>query len=113
MTKDETSSAHTAAPWIFGESVTSELRFSVTAKIGKTQFPFTILETGNEASARLIAAAPDLLEACKAALTEGDDYKAQEMLKAAIRKAEGTPEYCPCGKELTDENGIRYSPACK
>ena len=39
------------------------------------------------ANARLIAAAPDLLEACRMALEEGDDYKALKAVKAAYAKA--------------------------
>ena len=46
-----------------------------------------------EANAHLIAAAPDLLEACKAALGAVSDFKelraTQKMLRAAIAKAAG------------------------
>jgi hypothetical protein len=40
----------------------------------------------DKANAYLIAAAPDLLEACKAALAVGNDYVAIQKLKAAIAK---------------------------
>ena len=44
----------------------------------------------SHANARLIAAAPDLLEACLATLdAEAGDLTAYEMVKAAIAKAEG------------------------
>lgn len=51
----------------------------------------------NEANARLIAASPDLLEACKAALLQqsihtaclGCDESLVAILRAAIAKAEG------------------------
>lgn len=50
------------------------------------------LHSENLADARLIAAAPDLLAACKLALEEGDDYIAIKAIKAAIAKAEGREE---------------------
>lgn len=40
-----------------------------------------------EANARLIEAAPDLFEACKAALEDVDDWRG--LMDAAITKAEG------------------------
>ena len=44
-----------------------------------------------KANARLIAAAPDLLEACKAVLAaNGEDWEVGErVLRAAIKRAEG------------------------
>jgi len=53
-----------------------------------------------EANAHLIAAAPELLEACKAQLSDGpelDDWgdwaqQKRDMLEQAISKAEGTKE---------------------
>jgi hypothetical protein len=45
------------------------------------------VEGRHEANARLIAAAPDLLEACKAALSDDQPYI--EKCKAAIFKATG------------------------
>lgn len=44
------------------------------------------------ANALLIAAAPELLEACKFSLESGDDLEAIRKLKAAINKAEGKTE---------------------
>lgn len=50
---------------------------------------------GNEDDARLIAAAPDLLEACKALLAAGESgeivdwYHAREQARAAIASATG------------------------
>ncbi len=43
----------------------------------------------NEANAQLIAAAPELLEACKAALEVVTDDVIQGLLNEAIAKAEG------------------------
>lgn len=42
-----------------------------------------------ETNARLIAAAPDLLAACELALESGDDYAAEQAIRAAVRKAKG------------------------
>ena len=42
-----------------------------------------------EANARLIAAAPDLLEAAKAMLARPEGYRPGTALDAAIKKAEG------------------------
>lgn len=78
-------------PWHIGVKQPSSDKFIYGSKgeeiadcVRLTNFP-----DENLANARLIAAAPDLLEACKAALSEGDDYKAMEMIKAAVLKAEG------------------------
>jgi hypothetical protein len=51
------------------------------------------LQPEDEANARLIAAAPDLLEACKAVMA-GDafDERYRDLCAAAIRKAEGRAE---------------------
>jgi hypothetical protein len=48
-----------------------------------------------EADARLIAAAPELLTACKSALSTYalPDCRARELLQDAIAKAEGRPLY--------------------
>lgn len=43
----------------------------------------------NEADARLIAAAPDLLSACKALIDEGPSNDVKRLVEAAIAKAEG------------------------
>jgi hypothetical protein len=52
-----------------------------------------------DADARLIAAAPDLLAACKLALTAGDQQYVQFILRAAIAKAEGVTTEETNGKE--------------
>ena len=64
---------------------------------------FSVLETLSEENARLIAAAPDLLAACKEAL--GYEYgqpglgwrQRIDLLEAAIAKAEGRKRQDPAG----------------
>ena len=51
------------------------------------------------ADARLICAAPDLLAACKLALTAGDHQYVQFILRDAIAKAEGVTTEGTNGKE--------------
>ena len=46
-------------------------------------------EDQEQANARLIAAAPELLAACKLALECGDEMKAEKAIRAAIAKTEG------------------------
>ena len=60
-----------------GDPLITDEKDRVIASVWKAEF------------APLLAAAPELYAACKAALEEGDDYKAIEQLKAAIAKAEG------------------------
>lgn len=69
-------SKHTPGPW----------------KIVKSKFGDLSIKSEVEANARLIAAAPELLEACKRAFdqTDKDARPADwEMLRAAIAKATG------------------------
>lgn len=51
------------------------------------------LDNADRANLRLIAAAPDLLEACRAilSLTTDEPSPAWDLVRAAIRKAEGQP----------------------
>ena len=98
MTKTTTHAKHTPGPW----------------HVEKWEYPKEtklIIQNGNDATceildlwcmddrteerdanARLIASAPDLLAACKNALTDGDELRAMNMIKAAIAKAEGRTE---------------------
>ncbi len=83
--------SHTPGPWhVLNHSMQCIIR-SENFEETFTNIAVTPGLNGNaEANARLIAAAPDLLEACKSALDEGDDYVAMKKLKAAIAKAEGS-----------------------
>lgn len=85
---------HTPGPW----HVNNNFPWLVN---GPPEAPGVIVDTKEhcddeaEANARLIAAAPELLEACKMALLE-DCYDfgasgAPEVIRAAIAKAQGEP----------------------
>lgn len=87
----ETQAKHTAGPWHIGVRQPSSDKFIYGSKgeevadcDRKTNFP-----DENLANARLIAAAPELLEACKNALIDPDDDHARKMIESAIAKAEG------------------------
>lgn len=92
---------HTPGPWRFTNDDGVEVPFTYRSK-GYYDNPQIIGANGETVvgcgeyyifsgpeDARLIAAAPDLLAACKAALEKGDDYVSMNMLKDAIAKAEG------------------------
>jgi len=116
-TTTETKQTHTAGPWRFHLGRGTDPRFHIQT-IGGYQIAETPQNHGkaeiNEANARLIAAAPALLEACKASLKvfqgwlhdadphnelgQGDSAERDaavhmiEIVSAAIRKAEGRQE---------------------
>jgi hypothetical protein len=85
-------SKHTPGPWTIadewdGTSIKAG-QFYVTHTIQSCGFHETEVDKAvTQANARLIAAAPDLLEACKAALSDDQPYI--EKCKAAIAKATG------------------------
>lgn len=102
METASTSPAHTPGPWHVStkrplasddSDEINRIEFYVFAKKGNVAtIPTDLLLHVNqdaEANARLIAAAPDLLAACKGAVEDGDDYRAMKRIKAAIAKAEG------------------------
>lgn len=75
---------YTKGPWVFGRSDHAERGFYINANSGHLGY------VQGEEDARLIAAAPDLLEAAKAFLAQndaGDDVS--RGMRAAIDKAEG------------------------
>jgi hypothetical protein len=92
---------HTSGPWtiecgknysneIVGKSKTGKdwvLARTTAAKVGRDQ---------DDANARLIAAAPDLLEALKILATQAESHGAEgvywDKARAAIAKAEGRAE---------------------
>jgi len=85
MTKTTTPSAHTAAPWkIQGKFIGTE-----TKPI--CELSCSLPEEQVDANARLIAAAPELLRACKRALElDVGDYSAslETLFESVIAKAE-------------------------
>ncbi len=84
---------HTPGPWYFMTDSTAEY-FAVYAKPQGGTKVICPVKMADEANARLIAAAPDLLAACKAALDwvglDGDHISepTRSTLLAAIAKAE-------------------------
>jgi hypothetical protein len=80
---------HTPGPW----EIDSILGDTVIAN-GENVIAFLPLATQNrEANVRLIAAAPELLDACKAVLSALESHQAYDkdmrpVLRAAIRKTE-------------------------
>jgi hypothetical protein len=104
MTKTKTT-GHTPGPWAFTEGDKGRREMSVIHKANDREFllGYAITESQNPhqraediANARLFAAAPDLLAACKAILLSiGDDdpdwreESGLQAVKDAIAKAEG------------------------
>lgn len=89
---------HTPGPWIFDGAVGDD--YLVSAQVCPEESASYIAPVGtvdgdwaaSEANARLIAAAPELLEALKAALPALeylDDEEALKVARAVIAKAEG------------------------
>lgn len=82
MTTKTQTAKHTPAPWIYDET------WGLITH-GETQV--CALHSGIKANARLIAAAPELLEACKTVL-KGTEYMTDSdfsLIRSAIAKAEG------------------------
>ena len=77
-------SKHTPGPWATRESAT---HVTVTNACGDAVFHEDKRIPGVMADARLIAAAPELLDACKAALSDDQPYI--DKCRAAIAKATG------------------------
>lgn len=78
---EKASQKHTPGPWVIHEA-------------GTYRYPEVIIPNGREviaaaingkANARLIAAAPDLLEACKASPAYGVEPRAMAALNAKLR----------------------------
>jgi hypothetical protein len=109
---------HTPGPWTIGErhrlpdtDTGEQWGYTLTA-VGSTTLEqvlgatFHVATVGAnpgdaecEANARLIAAAPELLAACKLALTAGDQQYVQFILRDVIAKAEGATTEGTNGKE--------------
>ena len=93
-----TNPTHTPGPWKFGKELTARSgEWLVSFDAGSKGRGIAIAETragsGNEeANARLIAAAPELLAACRLveqAQRDGDYMTAFRAVSAAIAKAKG------------------------
>ncbi len=81
---------HTPGPWRVEKYVSAVGMYCIVEPHGRS-LAFTDIRA-NEADANLLAAAPDLLEACKRALrdmTEWDGDELIPLIEAAIAKAEG------------------------
>lgn len=91
-------SKHTPGPWNIKSFGSAEIIISApTMPYVAVASPSLHAQTGTgESNARLIAAAPELLEACKFALDHLDPSngaeECREQVKKAIAKAEGTNE---------------------
>ncbi len=87
-------SKHTPGPWKVNEVITTlrgthlviQQECDSPGEVAIIEAPLLKLDRAN---ARLIAAAPELLEACKKALTCGLDSSVRSLIVAAIAKAEG------------------------
>ena len=90
---------HTPGPWemskgppagVPGRSLTSSPGWTVYApdKLNPDGHLVVACYTYSEANARLIAAAPDLLAACKLLLRDPTDYGAQQDIRAVIAAAQ-------------------------
>lgn len=86
---------HTPAPWqvaenIFGNTCTYEVYTNVPTKSGMGGYTriCEVTPRDQKANANLIAAAPDLLEACELVLMS-DDLAVRDVVRAAIAKAKG------------------------
>ncbi|HSS65425.1 MAG TPA: hypothetical protein VLS27_13400 [Gammaproteobacteria bacterium] len=81
----------TTAPW-------KVVREPDAAQIVSVDSAIVASRVRNRADAELVAAAPDLLRACEAALAKSpnipDWFQVREMLRSAIAQAEGRSNVC-------------------
>jgi hypothetical protein len=89
---------HTKGPWEAEEvDISKNMVIGISSTTKKTDCHIAVCFATNQDfnnpeiidNARLIAAAPDLLEACKVALENNEDRITANLLRAAIAKAEG------------------------
>lgn len=95
-------SKYTLGPWKYGVELSSRTgEWLISFDAGNRGRGIDIAETRpgsgqEEANARLIAAAPELLEALEEAVCAlevcGKDYRATEIARSAIAKAKGEKE---------------------
>jgi hypothetical protein len=83
---------HTPGPWTISKNADGWSILAETSEIAMVGTSTSHIEAEKEANARLIAAGPDLLEACKRAydMLHDDDYEddGTGFLLAAIEKAD-------------------------
>jgi hypothetical protein len=86
---------HTQGPWVATAQASANFYTILTGNkwLASVQFNGELMEAKQEANARLIAAAPELLEACKKAEEWLEDWASAEpymsVIRAAIAKAGG------------------------
>jgi len=89
-------SKHTPGPWSTAARKKGGQKTVICADTGG-RYMYLVGEVSNETDARLIAAAPDMLEACRRALSyierdeaaHGREFGEGNIIRAAIAKAEG------------------------
>ena len=82
-------SKHTPAPWVYDSfALRKEIRSESNPLIAVVSSVHCSSPEQMRDNARLIAAAPELLEACELAL-ESDDRAVKDVLRAAIAQAKG------------------------
>lgn len=94
---------HTPGPWLLIDATDDEIAITTDARMADDIVPIVEVQIGwdepleseQRANARLIAAAPDLLEACQGlldALPSATTHPAIKAARAAIAKATGDAE---------------------
>lgn len=87
-------SAHTPGPWILNGVMALDMPLWIVSIPGEqVRIEVAHYSADSEGNARLIAAAPELLETLKLVMVEADfgDEELERRCLAAIAKAEGTP----------------------
>jgi hypothetical protein len=90
----ETKAKHTPGPWQLRLRIRDSAIIETDDRTIATTLHYGDTDKQADANARLLAAAPELLEACKAALSElampeiSMEGRLQKVLRAAIAKAE-------------------------
>lgn len=104
-------SKHTEGPWIYEPSSLAGGRNVNCATGGKVCMAYDYVREGGtderNANARLIAAAPELLEAAQAIAKHlwNADGPVYDALRAAIDKATGDESCTECGDDADDGEG--------
>lgn len=86
---------HSPSPWTYVESSSVPIRSAVLDRYGHSIASLLGLSSGTQLSVngKLLAAAPELLRACKLALSSCAPHEHfYQMICDAIAKAEGTDE---------------------